>query len=161
MHCQNQIMLLQKAALRVILKIPPRNHVSSNFQRLQIMPVSMLLEYRYVLMFLKQVREEQITPKINKNEKTRSSAKFPPQRANNCRGERSLLTMGVSLFNSYLMGEEGVGLRVCGLGWRVLCGRVVCRGHLVDGASLAADRTRVSSVLFNRVVATLVSACPA
>ena len=30
----NQIMLLQKAVLRDILKIPPRNHVTSNFQRL-------------------------------------------------------------------------------------------------------------------------------
>ena len=43
----------------------------------------------------------------------------------------------------------------------MLCGRVVCRGHSVDGASPAADRIGVSSVLFNRVVATLVSACPA
>ena len=112
---QNQIMLLQKAALRVILKITPRIHMMSNFQRLKIMPVSMLFEYRYVLLFLKQVHEEQITPKINKNEKTRSSAKFLPQRANNCRGERSLLTKGVNLFNSYLMGEEGgrpSGLRI-------------------------------------------------
>ena len=74
----NQIMLLQKAALRVILKIHARNHVTSNFQRLKIMPVSMLFEYQYVLLFLKQVHEEQITPKINKNEKTRSSAKFLP-----------------------------------------------------------------------------------
>ena len=32
----------------------------------------------------------------------------------------------------------------------------MCRGHPLDGASLAADRTGVSSVLFNRVVATLV-----
>ena len=103
----NQIVLLQKAALCVILKIHARNHVASNFQRLKIMPVSMLFEYRYVLLFLKQVHEEQITPKINKNEKTRSSAKFLPQRANNCRGERSLLTKGVNLFNSYLMGAEG------------------------------------------------------
>ena len=43
----------------------------------------------------------------------------------------------------------------------MLCGRVVCRGHSVDGASPAANRTEVSSVLFDRVVATLVSACPA
>ena len=68
-----------------------------------------LFEYRYVLLFLKQVHEEQITPKINKNEKTRS------QRANNCRGEWSLLTNGVNLFNSCLMEEEGgtpLGLRI-------------------------------------------------
>ena len=83
------------------------------------MPVSMLFEYRYVLLFLKQVHEEQITPKINKNEKTRSSAKFLPQRANNCRGERSLLTKGVNLFNSYLMGRRGVGLQDSGSDLRI------------------------------------------
>ena len=33
--------------------------------------------------------------------------------------------------------------------------------HTVNGASPPADRTGVSSVLFNRVVTTLVSACPA
>ena len=73
----NQIMLLQKAALRVIFKIHARNHVKSNFQRLKIMPVSMLFEYRYVLLFLKQVHGEQITPKINKNEKNQIYCQVP------------------------------------------------------------------------------------
>ena len=83
-------MLLHKASLRVIMKIENRKHVTANFQRLKIMPVSTLFEYQYVLLFLKEVHENRITPKINKNEKT--NATFLPQRANNCIGERSLLT---------------------------------------------------------------------
>ena len=56
------------------------------------------------------------------------------------------MTEGVNLFNSYLMREEGVGLRVCGLSRRVLCGEV-CRGHLVSGASPADVRAGVVSCL--------------
>ena len=41
---------------------------------------------------------------------------------------------------------------VCG--FSCLCRRVVLRGQLVGGASLAAVRTKVASVMFNWVVAT-------
>ena len=56
------------------------------------------------------------------------------------------MTKGVNLFNSYLMREEGVGFRVCGLSQRGLCGEV-CRGHLVSGASPADVRAGVDSCL--------------
>ena len=77
------------------------------------MPVSMVFEYQYVILFLKEVHENRITPNINKNEKT--NATFLLQRANNYIGDWWLLTKGVNLFNSYLMGEEGgrpSGLRI-------------------------------------------------
>ena len=44
------------------------------------------------------------------NKITRSRAEIVPQRANNNRGERSLLTTGVNLWNAHLMGEEATGL---------------------------------------------------
>ena len=58
----------------------------------------------------------------------------------NCRGERLLLTKGVNLFNSYLMGEEGEwhsGLRISWRGFVGGCcvgalsgwGFTSCRSH--------------------------------
>ena len=41
---------------------------------------------------------------INLDNLTRSKAEFVPKRANNSRGEQSLLTTGVKLWNAYLMG---------------------------------------------------------
>ena len=49
----NQIYLLQKAALRIILKIPPRGHVTTNFKKMQIMPIDMLFKYRFLIHFHK------------------------------------------------------------------------------------------------------------
>ena len=46
----NQIYLLQKAALRIILKIPPRGHVTTY---LRIMPIDMLFKYRFLINFHK------------------------------------------------------------------------------------------------------------
>ena len=37
---------------------------------------------------------------------TRSKLDVIPTKSSNCRGERSLLTKGVRLYNEYLMGEE-------------------------------------------------------
>ena len=46
-----------------------------------------------------------------KNKITRLWLEFVPQRANNnYRGERSLLTTGVNLWNAHLTGEEATGL---------------------------------------------------
>ena len=103
----NQILLLQKTALRIILNIKPRGHVSSYFKTLKIMPIDMLFKFRFLILFSQQVSENCLNIKISKNERTRSNNRFQPKKANNCRGERSLLIKGVSLFNSYLLGEEG------------------------------------------------------
>jgi hypothetical protein len=88
------------------------------------MPIEMLFKYRYLL-HVNNTRfngELEIqTPAITA---TRSKEKFAPKRANNCRGERSLLTTGVNLWNSYLLGEEGRLRLFCG-GWRPRCGGVV------------------------------------
>ena len=66
----NQILLLQKSALRVILNIHPRGHVSSNFQVHKIMLINMLFKYGYPLLFLQQVHENEIDLEILKNERT-------------------------------------------------------------------------------------------
>lgn len=103
----NHIYLLQKSALRVILKIRPRGHVTSFFSEYQIMPIELLFKYRYLLHFNNTRLNGELeiqTPAITA---TRSKEKFAPKRANNCRGERSLLTTGVNLWNSHLLGEEG------------------------------------------------------
>ena len=44
------------------------------------------------------------------NKITRSRAEFELQRTNFNRGERSLLTTGVNLWNAHLMGEGATGL---------------------------------------------------
>ena len=49
----NQIYLLQKAALRITLKIPPRGHVTTYFKEMQIMPIDMLFKYRFLIHFHK------------------------------------------------------------------------------------------------------------
>ena len=105
----NQILILQKAAVRIILKIRPRSHVSSNFKTLQIMPIDMLFKYRFLLLFENCFSRGSLQLNRPTYNKTRSKDQFVPQRANNCRGERSLLTTGVNLWNTYLQGEEPGG----------------------------------------------------
>ena len=152
----NQILLLQKSALRVILNIHPRGHVSSNFQVHKIMPINMLFKYRYILLFLQQVHQNDIDLEISKNERTRSKAVFQPKRANNCRGERSLLTLGVNLFNRYLLGEEGASLLLCVGGWQGALWEGRCMGGWVGWSLGVALRPAISLASDNRVVATLV-----
>ena len=45
------VYLLQKTALRIILKVPPRCHVTSQFEILKIMPIKMFLKYRHYIWF--------------------------------------------------------------------------------------------------------------
>ena len=49
----NHIYLLQKSALRIILKIPPRGHATTYFKELRIMPIDMLFKYRFLIHFHK------------------------------------------------------------------------------------------------------------
>ena len=102
----NQILILQKAAIRIILKIRPRSHVSSNFKTLQIMPIDMLFKYRFLLLFENCFSRGSLQLNRPTYNKTRSKDQFVPHRANNCRWESSLLTTGVNLWNTYLQGEE-------------------------------------------------------
>ena len=110
----NQILLLQKSALRVILKIHPRGHVTSFFEHLKIMPVHMLSKYRFLILYSKTIANCEICVSSPNVSFTRSKLGVVPQRAKNCRGARSLLTTGVNLLNRYLPGEgvcEPLGLR--------------------------------------------------
>ena len=126
----NQIYLLQKSALRVILKICPRGHVTSFFSEYQIMPIEILFKYRYLLHFNNTRLNGELeiqTPAITA---TRSKEKFAPKRANNCRGERSMLTTGVYLWNSHLLGEEGAAPSA--LRWRLASSLLGCGSLLVE-----------------------------
>ena len=102
----NQIYLLQKAALRIILKIHPRGHVTTYFKELRIMPIDMLFKYRFLIHFHKANFNYELNIERAPETCTRSNKLYKPKRATNCRGERSLLTTGVNLWNAYLMGEE-------------------------------------------------------
>ena len=49
----DQIYLLQKSTLRIILKIPPGGHVTSYFKEFHIMPIKMLFKYKFLIHFHK------------------------------------------------------------------------------------------------------------
>ena len=102
----DQIYLLQKSALRIILKIPPGGHVTSYFKEFHIMPIKMLFKYRFLIHFHKLHLDGDLDLQKTSSSSTRSKTIFQPKRTNNCRGDRSLLTTGVNLWNAYLMGEE-------------------------------------------------------
>ena len=116
----NKIYILQKSALRIILKIPPRGHVLSKFNVLKIMPVKMLFEYRFLLLFLNSSAMEDVFIQRRFCDRTRSKDVFKILRVNNHgRGERSLACAGVRLFNKYLSGVEAG--TPCGLQSRLAC----------------------------------------
>ena len=102
----NQIYLLQKSALRIILKIPPGDHVTTNFKELKIMPIDMLFKYRFLIHFHKMNVNGDLELEKVPERCTRSKNIYMPKRTSSCRGDRSLLTRGVNLWNAYLMGEE-------------------------------------------------------
>ena len=103
----DEVYLLQKTALRIILKIPPRGHVTSQFEILKIMPIKMLFKYRFLILYMICTSSGEIIPdRPQKFYNTRSKLDVLPTKSSNCRGERSLLTKGVCLYNRYLMGEE-------------------------------------------------------
>ena len=99
----DEVYLLQKTALRIILKIPPRGHVNSQF-----MAIKMLFKYRFLILYVISTSSGEIIPdRPQKCYNTRSKLDFIPTKSSNCRGERYLLTKGVRLYyNEYLTGEE-------------------------------------------------------
>ena len=98
-----EIKVLQKNALRVIFKVKPGDHISSFFKRHKIMPVKMIFEYRTLKLLLKTHETDEIlNMKTDHGYNTRHN--LPKKvRTNNKRGERSLLSTGIDLFNKYLL----------------------------------------------------------
>ena len=93
-----KFIFLLKSALRVILAIRPRNHVSLYVSEFQIMPIDLIFKYRFLILFHRSRLDGEINVKLPlQNKITRLQAEFVPQRANYNRGERSLLTTGVNL----------------------------------------------------------------
>ena len=73
----NQIYLLQKSALRVILAIRPRNHVSSYFSEFKIMPIYLIFKYRFLMLFHRSRLGGEINVKLPlQNKITRSRAEI-------------------------------------------------------------------------------------
>ena len=72
-----RILKLQKAALRIILKIKPGEHVTSHFKTLKIMRITMLFDYRLLVLLLKTFSTEQINNmKTNHHHNTRNRHDF-------------------------------------------------------------------------------------
>ena len=98
---------ITKACLRVILKIKPRDHVTSNFKTLNIMPIKMLANYCILKHRLKNYSILELNTIAAKphDYNTRLSS-LKPIHTNNMRGERSLLCNGIKLYNRYLLGAR-------------------------------------------------------
>ena len=118
-----RVFTLQKACLRVILKIKPRDHVTSNFKTLKIMPIKMLANYCILKHLLKNYSILELNTIAAKphDYNTRLSS-LKPIHTNNMRGERSLLCNGIKLYNRYLLGvrtgvETGSWFRLADLLW--------------------------------------------
>jgi hypothetical protein len=120
-----RIITLQKAALRIVLKIKPGEHVTSHFKTLKIMRLPMLFDYRLLVLLLKTFSTEQINNmKPDHHHNTRNKF-LRLKKTNNNRGERSLLCTGLALYNRYLMGER---LGVSSIPWEGLVDRVWALG---------------------------------
>ena len=100
------LVVLQKASVRTILNIKPRDHVTSYFKDLKIMPIKMLFEYSTLKLLLKTFSQEFLSTLVSKNNYNTRYNGLKPKKANNKRGERSLLNTGVKLYNKYLLGGE-------------------------------------------------------
>lgn len=98
------IQSLQKNALRIIRGIKPGRHVSENFEKMKIMPLHMLFEYRVLKLLLKSYSIDDIFSMKTKHEYNTRSTSLKIIKTKNKRGERSLLSSGITLFNKYLLG---------------------------------------------------------
>lgn len=97
------IQTLQNKALRIISKKKPRENIQSKYLDLKIMNIGMLFKYRILRLLLKSYDIEYlISLKPNHAHFTRYTGLIKIQ-ANNRRGERSLLSSGIALFNRYLL----------------------------------------------------------
>ena len=121
----DRILVLQKKALRIILKLQPNATVVSNFATLKIMPIRMLFKYRFLLHFINNYPSDTIKDLvIHHHHETRlkasnaiTTAKFKTNK-----GQRSMLFSAAKLFNTYLhdfgsMDSESLKLRLAGRLW--------------------------------------------
>ena len=99
-----RVLTIQKATVRVILNKNPREHVTSFFKVLKIMPIKMLFKFCTLKLLLKTFSNEFLMSLKPKHSYNTHNDDLAVQKANNKRGERSLLCSGVSLYNRYLKG---------------------------------------------------------
>ena len=108
-----RILTIQKATFRVILNKKPRKHVTSFFEILKIMPVKMLFKFCTLILLLETFSNGFLMSLKPKHSYNTRNDDLAVQKANNKRGERSLLCSGVSLYNRYLKGVRiGAGTGV-------------------------------------------------
>ena len=116
-----RVLIIQKASLRVILKLKPNAHVTTYFEKLKIMPVDMLFKYSVLKMLLKTFSPEKLEEFSKSHNYNTRSDKLKPIKTNNNRGGRSLLCSGIELYNRYLLGWKVASLPVAMAG---LAGRL-------------------------------------
>ena len=100
-----KILVLQNTALRVLVYVKPGKHVTSFFSKLKIMPLKMLFEFRLLKLLLKTYSHEEISKLMPNHEYNTRNKTLTFKKANNNRGERSLLCSGIKLYNKYLLGD--------------------------------------------------------
>jgi len=111
----NKVLILQKRALRIILKIGPDQAVTHQFSILKIMPIQMLFEFRFVLHFINTYSQENINNMIIDHKystrlKASNAIKTPKFKTN--KGQRSMLYAAAKLFNCYLHDFNDLAPRV-------------------------------------------------
>ena len=77
-----------------------------SLQDLKIMPIKMLFEHSTLKHLLKTFAEEFLSTLVSKNNYNTRYSGLRTKKANNKRGERSLLNTGVNSYNKYLLGGE-------------------------------------------------------
>ena len=93
------------------LSNPSTQSFSLYFSVYKIMPIDFNFQISILILFHRSCLGGEINLKLPlQNKITRLRAEFVPQRTNNNRGERSLLTTGVNLWKALLIGEEATGL---------------------------------------------------
>ena len=97
--CLEEVYLLQKTILKIILKINPRGHVTFLFEIFEVMPIKMLLKHTFLILYIICTSSGEISPiLVNRRLKIvlktfntiGSKLDVIPTKASNCRGERSL-----------------------------------------------------------------------
>lgn len=104
----DKILILQKKALRTILKLKYNDTVSDYFKKLQIMPIKMLFEYRFLIHFVKTYQENLSTLLVHHDHETRSQSLnlLKTHKFKSTKGQRSMLFTGVRLFNKYFKNSD-------------------------------------------------------
>ena len=99
-----RVLTIQKSPVRVILNKKPREHVTSFFKKLKILPVKMLFKFCTLILLLKTFANEFLMSLKPKHSYNTCNDDLAVQKANNKWSERSLLCSGVSWYNRYLKG---------------------------------------------------------